>query len=103
MDHDEEECPGLHSKIEYTVRGYSLSKGAIEFEAWFNTVFKTQSRAFESFEFSRNEDSGEQLIEVVQYHPQFNIDALESLFFAYLSEKDSLKPKVLRIIDSKLN
>jgi hypothetical protein len=107
MDHDEAECRNLHAKIQFTIRGYSLSKGAIEFEAWFNTVFKVQSKTSEDFVFSRTNDDGEELLEVMQHNPYFSIDALECIFIAYQVEQTTIsvafESKVLRIIDSDLN
>jgi len=81
-DHNESDCPHLHPEIDYHVRAYKLTAGAIAFETWFNTVFKAQTGAHEDFEFERKEFQGDNYLEVMQNNPMFSIDALEVLFEA---------------------
>ena len=90
--HDESECMNLHPEFGYTIRVYKITKGALAFERWYNTIFVHENPRLNDFEFRHDDLEGIEMIEIMQHNPFFNVDSLEQIFQGYQIECLENKP-----------
>lgn len=94
-DHDELICPGLHEIAFYTVKAFGISKGSLDLEKWFKTVFTEQNPQIAGgFEISRDEFEGKEVIELVQYDEDFSMNSLIMMFDQYRFQLEQNRPKL---------
>jgi len=86
-DDHAEGCNCLTENIKYTVTLFDLNKSAKDFWFWYENIFKEENPNSNYFDFSvREEESGDEVLEVMQFNPEFPTDALVTLFMGYQIE-----------------
>lgn len=80
---DEKDCTEIHIELGYSIVAILANKGATNFEKWFHSVFKRQHpNNYSDFtlEYTDTVPDCDECLEIMQYNPNFSINALLELY-----------------------